>query len=60
MTDLQLTAIAAMYHALNLVPCSCYLKTHYNYDGKGERICAAHAAARLWDEANKNTNGEGR
>lgn len=59
MTTAQLTAASAMHHALTtLVPCSCHLKTHYNYDGKGERICAAHAAAKLWDEANNKTNGE--
>lgn len=47
-----------MYHALDSVPCNCHLKTHYNYDGKGERICVAHAAMRQWDEANNNTEGE--
>lgn len=58
MTPAKLTAINAMYHTLNSVPCSCHLKTHYNYDGKGERICVAHAAMRQWDEANNNTKGE--
>lgn len=58
MTDARLTAINAMYHALNSVPCSCHLKTHYNYDGKGERICVAHAARRQWDQAAKEAEGK--
>lgn len=63
MTATLITAAHAMYASLRSLPCRCAYNVPYaecKVERKLTAECTRCVSMRLWDEANKKTEGEGK